>query len=55
MACAANLKDIELPMVLPGILVNTAADDFYPIQAEQLSQFDGERWVAFGGIIDASK
>ncbi len=54
MACAANLKDIALPMVLPGILVNTAPDDFYPIQAEQLSRFDGERWVSFGGIIDAS-
>ena len=55
MACAANLKDIELPMVLPGILVNTAPDDFYPIQAEQLHSFDGERWVPFGDIIDASK
>ena len=55
MACAANLKDVELPMVLPGILVNTAPDDFYPIQAEQLHSFDGERWVPFGDIIDASK
>jgi len=55
MACAANLKDIELPMALPGILIDTGPDDFYPIQAEQLSRFDGERWVAFGGIIDASK
>ena len=55
MGCAANLKDVELPMVLPGILVNTAPDDFYPIQAEQLHSFDGERWVPFGDIIDASK
>ena len=54
MACAANLKDIQLPMVLPGILVNTSATDFYPIQAEQLSKFNGERWVLFGDIIDAS-
>ena len=55
MACAANLKGIELPMVLPGITVDTAPDDFYPIQAEQLHRFDGERWVPFGDIIDASK
>jgi len=55
MACAANLKDIELPMLLPGIKVNTSPTDFYPIQAEQLSRFDGEKWVLFGDVIDASK
>ena len=55
MACAANLKDVELPMLLPGILVNTSPDDFYPIQSEQLSRFDGKSWVRFGDIIDASK
>lgn len=55
MACAANVKDLQLPMVLPGILVNTSPTDFYPIQAEQLSRFDGEKWVLFGDIIDASK
>lgn len=55
MKCAANIKDLQLPMVLPGILVNTSPTDFYPIQAEQLSKFDGEKWVLFGEIIDASK
>lgn len=55
MACAANLKDVELPMLLPGVLVNTSPDDFYPIQSEQLSRFDGKSWVRFGDIIDASK
>ncbi len=53
MACASSLKDVDLPMLLPGIKVNTGADDFYPIQAEQLSRFDGEKWVLFGEIIDA--
>ncbi|MCA8926859.1 MAG: ABC transporter substrate-binding protein [Alphaproteobacteria bacterium] len=55
MACAANIKDFELPMVLPGIKVNTSPTDFYPVQAEQLSKFDGEKWVLFGDVIDASK
>jgi branched-chain amino acid transport system substrate-binding protein len=55
MGCAANITDVELPMLLPGIKVNTSPTDFYPIQAEQLSQFDGEKWVLFGNIIDASK
>lgn len=55
MACAANIKDLQLPMVLPGILVNTGPNDFYPIQAEQLSRFNGQRWELFGEVIDASK
>ena len=55
MACAANIKDLQLPMVLPGITVNTSPTDFYPIQAAQLSKFDGEKWVLFGDVIDASE
>ncbi len=53
MGCAANLKDIELPMIMPGITVNTSPEDFYPIQSEQLARFDGERWVTFGEVIHA--
>lgn len=55
MACAANINDLQLPMVIPGILVKTSPTDFYPIQAEQLSRFNGERWELFGDVIDASK
>jgi len=52
---AASLKDLTLPMLLPGIKVNTSATDFYPIEQEQLAKFDGERWVNFGELFDASK
>jgi len=52
---AANLKDFVVPMLLPGIKINTSATDFYPIEQEQLVKFDGERWVLFGEIFDASK
>jgi branched-chain amino acid transport system substrate-binding protein len=52
---AASIKDLTIPMLLPGIKVNTSASDFYPIEQEQLSKFDGERWVNFGEIFDASK
>jgi branched-chain amino acid transport system substrate-binding protein len=52
---AASIKDLSLPMLLPGIKVNTSPTDFYPIQQEQLAKFDGERWVLFGEIYDASK
>ncbi len=52
---AANLKDLELPMLLPGIVINTSPTDFYPIESMQLAKFDGEKWVLFGDVIDAGK
>jgi branched-chain amino acid transport system substrate-binding protein len=51
---AANIKDLELPMALPGIKVNTSPTDFYPIQQEQLARFDGKTWVLFGKVLDAA-
>ncbi|HZD26952.1 MAG TPA: ABC transporter substrate-binding protein [Alphaproteobacteria bacterium] len=55
MKTAANLKDVKIPMVLPGITVNTSAKDFYPLECEQLSKFDGHKWVLFGDIICPKK
>src|SRR5687767_1295530 len=52
---AASLKDLELPLLLPGVKINTSATDFAPIEQEQLAKFDGERWVLFGELYDASK
>ena len=47
---AANLKDLELPMLLPGIKVNTSPDNFSPIRQEALATFNGESWEQFGGL-----
>ena len=52
---AANVKNVELPLLLPGIKVNTSPTDFAPIEQEQLAKFDGERWVLFGELLDAVK
>ena len=52
---AANMKDLTVPMLLPGIKVNTSPTDFAPIEQEQLAKFDGERWALFGEMFDASK
>jgi ABC-type branched-subunit amino acid transport system substrate-binding protein len=46
---AASL-DMTLPMLLPGVNVKTAADDFYPIEREQLAKFDGKTWQLFGKV-----
>jgi ABC-type branched-subunit amino acid transport system substrate-binding protein len=50
---AANLKNVEFPMLLPGIKVNTSPTDHAPIEQEQLAKFDGERWVLFGDLLEA--
>ena len=55
MGQAANIKNLELPLLLTGIKVNTSPTDFAPIEQEQLAKFDGERWALFGEIYDASK
>ena len=51
---AASLKAVKVPMLLPGIMVNTGAEDFYPIEQAQLIKFDGKQWVPFGGVIDGT-
>jgi len=48
---AASLKDLQLPLARPGILINTSATDFHPFKALQLQRFDGKQWNAFGGVI----
>jgi branched-chain amino acid transport system substrate-binding protein len=48
---AANLHDLELPTLLPGIKVNTSPTNYHPIRQMQLSKFDGTHWVQFGDLI----
>jgi branched-chain amino acid transport system substrate-binding protein len=48
---ATNLRDLELPMLLPGIKVSTSPTNYYPVQQSQLMRFDGKRWVRFGDLL----
>jgi branched-chain amino acid transport system substrate-binding protein len=48
---AANLKNLEVLVLLPGIRINTSPTDFYPIEQVQLARFDGKRWVLFGDVL----
>jgi branched-chain amino acid transport system substrate-binding protein len=49
---AANLKDLKLGGLLPGIKINTSASDFAPIEQLQLERFEGDTWHRFGDVID---
>jgi branched-chain amino acid transport system substrate-binding protein len=48
---AASVKNVQLPMVIDGIKVNTSATDFYPIQSVRLARFKGETWEQFGEVL----
>jgi ABC-type branched-subunit amino acid transport system substrate-binding protein len=48
---ATDIKDLQLPMMLPGIKVNTSPNDYLPVEQEQLMRFDGERWIRFGDLL----
>jgi branched-chain amino acid transport system substrate-binding protein len=51
---AANLHQLELPMLLPGITINTGLTDFAPIKQVQMERFDGERFIRFGPIMSGT-
>ena len=51
---AASIHDLKLPMLLPGIVVSTSADNFAPIKQMQLMKFDGNTWKLFGEVISGS-
>ncbi len=50
---AINLTDLDVPMLLPGIKVNTSPASRYPITTVQLLKFGGETWSPFGDLVSA--
>ncbi|WP_257168660.1 ABC transporter substrate-binding protein [Bradyrhizobium sp. SRS-191] len=47
---AASLKGVRLPMLTPGITVNTSAHDYAPLEQMQMMQFTGGKWQRFGPV-----
>jgi branched-chain amino acid transport system substrate-binding protein len=50
----ANLRDLELPMLLPGIAINNSPTDFAAIKQAQMRRFNGERYVPFGPVLSGA-
>jgi branched-chain amino acid transport system substrate-binding protein len=48
---AANLKDFEPGLLLPGIKINTSPTDYFPVEQMQMSRFNGEHSELFGSVI----
>jgi branched-chain amino acid transport system substrate-binding protein len=49
---AASLKNVELDLALPGMRINTSADDYRVNKQLQMMKFNGERWELFGPILE---
>ena len=47
---AYSIKDLELPMLLPGIKVNTGPADHVPVDQMQFMRFNGKTWDRFGEL-----
>ena len=50
---AASHRALRVPLLLPGITVDTSPTDFYPVQSMRLARFKGESWELFGDIVTA--
>jgi branched-chain amino acid transport system substrate-binding protein len=48
---AANLHELELPLLLPGIRINTGPADYRPVKQMQPMRFNGHNWELFGSLI----
>jgi branched-chain amino acid transport system substrate-binding protein len=48
---AINVKDFDLPMLLPGVKINTSPTNYSPIRSMQLQRFNGTSWELFGDVI----
>jgi branched-chain amino acid transport system substrate-binding protein len=47
---AYAIRDLELPMLLPGIKVNTSPTDHVPVDQMQFMRFNGRSWERFGEL-----
>ncbi|HJS86458.1 MAG TPA: ABC transporter substrate-binding protein [Acetobacteraceae bacterium] len=47
-----SLHDLENPMLLPGIKLNTSPTNYHPCRALQPARWDGKTWVRFGEVIE---
>ena len=48
---AADIRNLQLPLLLPGITLNTTPANYFPVKQAQLMRFDGKEWVRFGSIL----
>jgi branched-chain amino acid transport system substrate-binding protein len=51
---ATNLKNVEVPTLLPGIRVNTSPTNYHTIGQVQLMRWSGKSWDLFGDVLSGT-
>ncbi|HEV2597928.1 ABC transporter substrate-binding protein [Sphingopyxis sp.] len=54
MARTESLRDVEIPMLLPGVRMTISPTDHAPISSTRMMRFDGAHWELFGGLVDSA-
>jgi ABC-type branched-subunit amino acid transport system substrate-binding protein len=54
MAQAANLKDVSLPLLLPGVKLNTTPSDYRPIKDGYMVEFRDNQFVVISELLRGS-
>ncbi|HBK07111.1 MAG TPA: branched-chain amino acid ABC transporter substrate-binding protein [Acetobacteraceae bacterium] len=51
---ATSLKDVENPVLLPGIKINTSPTNYHPVRQLQLIRWTGTTWDLFGDVLSGA-
>lgn len=51
---AANIKNLKLPLMLPGMALNSTPTDFALVKQGQLARFTGTLWQGFGEVLSTT-
>ena len=52
---AANFHNYRIPMLVPGLLINTGPKDYAPMKSMHFARFEGEHWIPFGELLSYEK
>ena len=47
---ALSFKSLQVPMLIPGVLINTSAADHAPLEQMQMMRFSDGHWTRFGPV-----
>jgi ABC-type branched-subunit amino acid transport system substrate-binding protein len=47
----SHMEELSMPMLIPGITLNTTPTDYHAIKQMRMKRFDGARWGPLGGVI----
>lgn len=52
---AANFHNYRIPMLVPGLLINTSPTDYEPMKSMHFARFEGDHFVPFGELLSYEK